>query len=160
MFDGAKVVTYTWAVSSWWDLRPMYNIRNTIDSYNIIYVASKDNIGMWHSVTAKLHGLHVVYNLTTKDESEFVKRKDESISTMIYFVNNYTWRKYCYFENYFPILFFLVDGWSQQPHLAQVRLIRLWGRVRLHTCGALANQLTQVKQAHAYAVHTRISLTW
>ena len=27
----------------------------------------------------------------------------------------------------------LVNGWFKQPHLAQVKLIRLWGWVRLHT---------------------------
>ena len=26
------------------------------------------------------------------------------------------------------------DGWLKQLHLARVRLIGLWGRVRLHTC--------------------------
>ena len=30
----------------------------------------------------------------------------------------------------------VVDGWFKQPHLAPVRLIRLWSWVRLHTCGA------------------------
>jgi len=41
----------------------------------------------------------------------------------------------------------VAGGWSKQPHLARVRLIRVWGWVRLlHTCGAhWANQGTQVK---------------
>ena len=30
--------------------------------------------------------------------------------------------------------------WFNQPHLAGVRLIGLWGWVRLHTCCALSNQ--------------------
>jgi len=30
----------------------------------------------------------------------------------------------------------VVGGWFKQPHLAQ----RVWGWVRLNTCGALANQ--------------------
>ena len=34
----------------------------------------------------------------------------------------------------------VVDGWFKQPHLARVRLIGLWGRVRLHTCYALSHQ--------------------
>ena len=32
------------------------------------------------------------------------------------------------------------DVWFNQPHLARVRLIGLWDRVRLHTCSALSNQ--------------------
>ena len=37
------------------------------------------------------------------------------------------------------------DCWFKQPNLARVRLIGLWGWVRLHTCFALRNQYTQVK---------------
>ena len=40
-----------------------------------------------------------------------------------------------------------VDGWFKQPHLNRVRLIRLWARARLHTCGARGNQCTQAKPA-------------
>jgi len=33
-----------------------------------------------------------------------------------------------------------LDVWfKQQPYLTRVRLIKLWGQMRLHTCGALAN---------------------
>ena len=32
------------------------------------------------------------------------------------------------------------EVWFNQPHLARVRLIGLWGWVRLHTCCALSNQ--------------------
>ena len=31
------------------------------------------------------------------------------------------------------------EGWLKQPHLAQVRLIGLWGWGRLHTCGTMSN---------------------
>ena len=37
------------------------------------------------------------------------------------------------------------DGWFNQPHLAPVTLIGLWGWVRLHNCGTLSNQCAQVK---------------
>ena len=30
----------------------------------------------------------------------------------------------------------VIDSWFRQPHLARVRLVRLWGWVRRHTCGA------------------------
>jgi hypothetical protein len=36
------------------------------------------------------------------------------------------------------------DGWFEQPHLARVSLIRLWGWVRLHTCCALSYQCAPV----------------
>jgi len=35
----------------------------------------------------------------------------------------------------------------KQPRLARVRLIRLWGWVRLYTCGPLGNQGIQDKPA-------------
>ena len=38
-------------------------------------------------------------------------------------------------------------GWLKQPHLARVRLIGLWGWVKLHTCCILSNQYAQVKPA-------------
>ena len=43
-----------------------------------------------------------------------------------------------------------VCGWwrFKQSHLAWVRLIGLWGWVRLHTCCALANQCAQVSHTH------------
>ena len=46
----------------------------------------------------------------------------------------------------------VVDGRFKEPHLARVRLIRLWGRVRRHTRGAL-----EIIKAHKYATaaHTR-----
>ena len=47
-----------------------------------------------------------------------------------------------------------VGAWSEQPHLAQVRRIRLWGWVRLHTCGAGANQSSKDKTA--ITAHTRM----
>ena len=48
-------------------------------------------------------------------------------------------------------------GWFQQPHLARVRLIGLWGWVRLHTCCALTHHGTQVKPA--ISTHTGRALT-
>jgi len=39
----------------------------------------------------------------------------------------------------------VVVGWFMQPHLAPVRLNRLWSWVRLHVCGALADQAIQVQ---------------
>jgi len=43
-------------------------------------------------------------------------------------------------------------------HLARVRLVRLWGQVRLHTCAALCNQGTQVKAAITTHTHTQEEL--
>ena len=42
-----------------------------------------------------------------------------------------------------------VDGWGwfKQPHLARVRLIGLWGWVRLHTCWTFCNWCARVKPA-------------
>ena len=41
----------------------------------------------------------------------------------------------------------VVDGWFKQPQLARVRLIELWGWVRLHTCRVMQYHGTQVKPA-------------
>ena len=53
-----------------------------------------------------------------------------------------------------------VCGWFKQPPLARVRLIGLWGRVRLHTCCKWSNQCA--KAASAISTHTLLqrSPTW
>ena len=41
----------------------------------------------------------------------------------------------------------VVDCWFKQPHLSWTVRIRIWGRLRLHTCGAFGNQCKQDKPA-------------
>ena len=49
-------------------------------------------------------------------------------------------------------------GWFNQPHLARVRRIGLWGWLRLHTCFALSNQTTGLLYLVLH-VATRLSLS-
>ena len=50
------------------------------------------------------------------------------------------------------------DGWFRQPHLVQVRLIGLWGSVRLQPCCSLSQQGAQVKPA--ITAHEERSPAW
>ena len=47
-----------------------------------------------------------------------------------------------------------VDGWLKQSQLALVRLIRLWGRVRVHTAGVFRDQGTQDEPPITTHTHT------
>ena len=52
----------------------------------------------------------------------------------------------------------VVGGWFEQSHMAHVRLIRLWGWVRLNTCSALDKPSHRLNQQSPLKLDR--SLTW
>jgi hypothetical protein len=52
------------------------------------------------------------------------------------------------------------EGWLKQPHLARVRLIGLWGWVRLHSCCALSNHQTLRERCMATRSTRLQTLKW
>ena len=120
------------------------NVCHNANRTSVIYVLTgqKATTSIWMMIylyrCLRIFMIMCLYWLFSTDD---LSMKTSWVQSHLFLFTTFDWVSFFHFGTC------VADGWYKQPHLAPVRLMRLWGPVRLQTCGAIGDQGTQDKQA-------------